>query len=545
MLKSGPRAAALMLLVTLTQTGCNVLLQRLPELGFLAALGQSADTREAAPGTGDPPRATMSAPLATALPPPPVAAPVPVAGSTEKDLWQRIRNGFHLEDSDEAMVADHLAWFADHPLHLERVVSRSEPFLHLIVDAVEARDLPTELALLPAVESGFEPFAYSQGQAAGIWQFIPGTGRRFGLRQDWWYDGRRDIVESTRAALDYLEALHERFDDWLLAIAAYNCGEGNVIKAIALNRRRGEPADFWHLDLPNETRAYVPQLLALARVVRNPEPYGLSLAPIENQPVLRQVDTDGPIDLAKAADLAGISIEDLYRLNPAFNRWATAPEGPHRLLLPIGQAERFEQQLAAMPPEERMHWTRHRIQKGETLLGIAARYDTEVKVLKSVNHLQNNRIRTGAHLLVPKAVRNLDEYALSQANRLASAADAEGANLEHPVQAGESLWTIARRYDVTIAQLCMWNGLSRNDTLATGRTLRIRPADAAPDRHSPTTRRITYTVRSGESLWDISQRFQVSIAALRRWNDLPDRQYLQPGQKLLVYVDVTRQSSAG
>ncbi|MDH5591563.1 MAG: transglycosylase SLT domain-containing protein, partial [Gammaproteobacteria bacterium] len=251
------------------------------------------------------------------------------------DLWQRIRDGFAISQPNlHADTQRQLQWFVNHPDYINRVVERARPYLHYIVDEIERRDMPLEIALLPVVESGFQPFAYSHGRAAGIWQFIPGTGRLYGLKQNWWYDGRRDIIESTRAALDYLQKLHNDFDDWQLALAAYNCGEGTVGRAIRRNKKAGKGIDFWSLDLPKETSAYVPKLMAVSELIKHPEKYELTLSSIDNSPFLTVVDVGGQIDLALAAKLAEISVDEMYQLNPGFNHWATTPDGPHRLVIP-------------------------------------------------------------------------------------------------------------------------------------------------------------------------------------------------------------------
>jgi membrane-bound lytic murein transglycosylase D len=289
-----------------------------------------------------------AAPSATnALPaggmPPPVAMPREWQnhnGEDYDDLFDRLRAGFVLDEVQEPAIDDQLAWLQRNSDYLERVFQRAQRYMYHIVTEVEARGMPLEFALLPVVESAYEPFAYSSGRAAGLWQFIPGTGVRFGLKRDWWYDGRRDVIESTRAALDYLQALHDQFDgDWLLAIAAYNVGELTVQREVDLNRAAGRPVDFWHLKLPAETRAYVPKLLAMKRLMAEPERYGLEFAPIPNEPYFAVIDTDSQIDLKIAARLAGTSFDELVALNPGYNRWATDPDGPHRLLVPIDSAD--------------------------------------------------------------------------------------------------------------------------------------------------------------------------------------------------------------
>jgi membrane-bound lytic murein transglycosylase D len=231
-----------------------------------------------------------------------------VAGLTPEqypDVFDRMRAGFKLDDIDSPRIDQQLAFYANNPAYLERVFGRAGLYLHHIVQEIEARGMPLELALLPVVESAFEPYAQSWVRANGLWQFMPGTGERFGLKQDWWYDGRRDVIASTRAALDYLQYMHDEFfDDWLLAIAGYNCGEARVLREVNKNRAQGKPVDFFSLNLPSETRAYVPKLMAMRRLVANPEDYGIAFSPIPNEPYFAKVDTGGQLDLSLAAELA-------------------------------------------------------------------------------------------------------------------------------------------------------------------------------------------------------------------------------------------------
>ncbi|HED17058.1 MAG TPA: lytic transglycosylase, partial [Gammaproteobacteria bacterium] len=314
----------------------------------MAITGHPVITEQAAtePDTDKPAAVPAAVPVvaktATVEPP----APPPAA----QDLWARLRSGYRLPDADHKRVGSHLQWYVKHPEYLNRVIDRAEPFMYFILDEIDKRNMPAEIALLPIVESAFQPFAYSHGRAAGIWQFIPGTGRMYGLKQDWWYDGRRDVIAATHAALDYLNALNKHFKgDWLLALAAYNSGQGTVDKAIRYNRKRKRPTDFWHLRLPKETRGYVPRLLAISNVFADPDQHGLQLRSLENKPQILIVSTGSQLDLALAADMAGIDLERLYKLNPGYNRWATDPAGPHQLVLPIANVEPFNIALASLP----------------------------------------------------------------------------------------------------------------------------------------------------------------------------------------------------
>lgn len=468
-----------------------------------------------------------------------------------EDLFEQLRGGYALPAVDNDAVRRHADWYGRHPDHLERVLNRARPYLPHVAAELSARGLPAELAFIPVIESAFDPFAYSHGRAAGLWQIVPGTGRRFGLKQNWWYDGRRDVVESTRAALDYFEYLHKFFDgDWLLAVAAYNSGEGTVRRAIRSNQDAGRPTDFWSLRLPAETRSYVPRLLGLAAVLADPEAYSLSLPSVAPTPAFAKVELDGQIDLAVAAELAGIDLADLQALNPGFNRWATDPDGPHQLLLPPDAAASFLAALAELPPTERIRWHRHQVAAGDTLGGIARRYRTTVRVLQSVNGLSGTNIRLGSHLMVPTSTRSLDDYPLSAANRLASTQQRERSGrvrAEHTVRNGESLWTISRKHGVGVRELAAWNGMAPGDTLAVGRKLVVwlhgdaASAASAPARNA-TLRRVHYTVRQGDSLYRIANNFRVSVDDIKRWNKLDGKRYLQPGQRLILHVDVTAQS---
>jgi len=467
-------------------------------------------------------------------------------------IWPRIRAGFMIDTHlEHPSVQSELEWYSKHPDYLYRTMQRAEPFIHFILEEVEKRGLPTELVLLPIVESAYQPFAYSHGRAAGIWQFIPSTGRIYGLEQTWWYDGRRDIYASTQAALQYLQSLNKQFDgDWTLALAAYNSGSGTVRRAIRKNEKQGKPTDFWHLKLPKETRAYVPKLMALKELVESPELYEVGLRCIPDAPGFIKVDTKSQIDLALAAELAELDMDTLYSYNPAFNRWATAPEGPHRLLLPYHNAEKFKANLALFPEDQRVQWKRHKIKTGETLSHIAVKYDTSVKELRRINSIKGNNIRAGKHLLIPVASRDQATYRLSSTQRkkaLQSTKRDNKTRINHIVQNGESFWTISRKYKVNMHKLARWNGMAVRDPLRKGQKLVVwtdnRGKSVVAGRHKPahTIRPISYTVRNGDSLYRIANRYSVSIDDLHRWNKIKGK-YLQPGQKLKVYVDITEQS---
>lgn len=416
--------------------------------------------------TEDPEQSTTTIPTplpsTAAEPPPTPQAPEPVS------VWSTLRDGFALPVQDHPRIDREVRRLTRSPVAFQALIVRSEPYLHHVLAAVTEAGLPAEIALLPAVESGFRAHAYSPNGAAGLWQFMPATGKMLGLNRDWWTDNRRDVEASTEAAITYLTKLHGRFDgDWMHALAAYNAGTGTVKRAIRLANKRRQPTDFWSLDLPGETDAYVPRLLALVRVVQDPEAYGVDLPEIQDMPYFTSVATGGQIDLSVAAKLAGIPVEDLLRLNPAYRRWATHPQGPHALLVPVGLAPAFEQALAELPDDRRLRWHRHQIVRGDSLIKIARQYDVSVAAIKQTNRLKDSRIRAGRDLLIP----------------------------------------VSEGLDVSIAEAS----------------------------NSQAKQRVRYRVRRGDSLWTISRRFEVSIADLRRWNQVG--RYLQPGDRLTLYID--------
>lgn len=413
------------------------------------------------------------------MPEPVLSAPSPrpeeVQAAAPRDLWERMRRNMDLPREEErSRVSRYIQWYGRHPTHLRRVLVRAEPFLYPILDEIERRHLPAELLLLPVVESGYRTQVQSHGHAAGIWQFIPSTGAHFGLEQNWWYDGRRDVHAATMAALTYLEQLHRRFDgDWFLALAAYNAGQGTVARAIRQNHALGRPTDYWHLDLPRETEHYVPRLLALAALLADPKTHGLSLPPVPDRPQVTLVRTGGQIELAVAARLAGIDVETLRALNPGLDRWATPPEGPHHLLVPADRAPALRAGLADLDPEERVTWRRHRVRRGEYLGGIAARYDLPVEALRRVNGIRGDLIRAGEHLLIPGGG---DAKA---PDRLRADRGDEDRIVRHDVRPGDTLWALSRRYGVSVRDLTRWNDLDKEETLRPGQTLIIRPGSEA------------------------------------------------------------------
>lgn len=466
---------------------------------------------------------------------------------TNDDLWQRLFSLYQLPQINNDRVQAQIDWYSKHPNYIKQVQKNAAPYLYYIVNEVEKRQLPGELALLPIIESAYRPFAYSHGRAAGLWQFIPSTGRYYGLKQSWWYDGRRDVHASTQAALKYLSKLSKRFDgDWFLALAAYNAGGGTVSNAIKQNLKRDESTDYWSLALRKETLQYVPKLIAIAHILSNAEQYGVELQAISNTPYFETIDTVKQIDLARASELADISIDELYQLNPAFNQWATDPHGPHYLLIPTDKAAQFKQQLSELADDQRVKWQRHMVKSGETLSHIARHYRTSVALIKQTNRISTHEIRAGKHLLIPTASFNESLYSRSTGMRKKAIVNKtrSGERVQYRVKRGDSFWRIARQHQVSVRQLAKWNAMAPGDPLKPNQLLNIWLANGAAHpsaQVSPLNKHQTihYTVKNGDSLYLISRRFNVGINDLKHWNQL-NKKYLKPGQKLKIIVDVTR-----
>jgi membrane-bound lytic murein transglycosylase D len=474
-----------------------------------------------------------------------IAAPVLDAPAPVEDLYTRLRAGYGLPEVDERRIAGQIHYFLGRTEFLDQVFERAERYLYFVVGELEARHMPLELAMLPVIESGYNPYAYSRARAAGIWQFIAPTATRYQVRVNWWQDGRRDIQDSTRAALDYLAVLHEEFGDWYLAIAAYNCGEAGVERAIAKNRARHLPTDFWHLKLPRETRGYVPSLLAMARIIADPDTYGLAFAPIENHPYFARVNVGTQIDLRVAAALVGVSPEELHALNPAFNRWATDPAGPYHLLVPYESAAGFSNVLATLSMEARMPLERHRLEEGDTVASLARAHEVPVTAIDMLNDTGGRVFKLGDEILLPVSdVHALRAGLVIEGETPGTFGKRHRHGHYYVVHRGDTLATIARRKGVALPELERLNGLSADSTLAAGRRLVLdRGASARHGRrghHNAETHKLSsYTVRPGDSLTRISERFDVSVNELESWNRLGTA-HLKPGQKLVVENDSRR-----
>ncbi len=540
------------------------------------------------------------------------------AAGTGGSLWDRLRTNFQLPTAaNRPQVQAQIKWFVHNQSYLDRTIKRAVPYMYLIFQETQSRNLPAELVLLPIMESAYNPFIRSSRGAVGLWQLMSGTANVFGVKQDFWYDGRRDVYASTNGALDYLTYLQSYFGgDWLLAIAAYDAGEGRLQSAVHHNAERGLSTDFWSLSLPVETQAYVPRLLALAAIISNPAKYNVTLPPITDQPYLQQVELGAPINLAQAAEMAGMSLNALKILNPGYSRTTTGPNGPYRLLLPIDRIPQFKERLAAMPElSNRTNWGRYKVQRGDTLDSIADRFDITVVALREANHLTSKHLPVGHVIMIPAGTQpvtpQLDDLATGQktpltvANVVDQAADladsqtpalnqaattsnnqaaaavttragdvsvsddqdeastssaAEEETTEnvqpaapvktarekiyHTVKHGETLSMVARHYGVKTSDLQRWNKLKANKILKPGTRLMLYRTAQVQTREtkiktagSASAKAMRYTVRPGDNLIKIANRYNVKVANLRKWNHLTDNAGVKAGQKLVVYTE--------
>jgi membrane-bound lytic murein transglycosylase D len=407
------------------------------------------------------------------------------------DIWSRIRAGYGLAPLDSVLIARNEQYFVNNPEFMQAMMERARLYLYFIVDEVEKRKVPLEIALLPAIESAYKPYAFSRAKAVGLWQFMAPTGRLYGLKDNWWYDSRRDVMASTRAALDYLEKLRDDFNgDWHLALAAYNAGEGRVARMMEYNRKKGLSTDYQHLKLHRETVNYVPRLIAMANIVANPDKYGVKLVSIPNAPYFTQVDAGSQIDLGVVAKLTNLTIGELQYINPHLNRFATNPNGPHFLLIPVDKKDALLEGLSDLPEQERVRWLGHEVRRGESLSEIARRHGVTPEAVRAANKLASNTLRVGQTLMIPVSSRSLPPVITAGSGtktsptrpvkQASSAWTAAGKNTAviHRVRAGETLWGIARRYGVLVSQIINWNLMQPGDVLQLGQRLRIFPSGA-------------------------------------------------------------------
>ena len=438
--------------------------------------------------------------------------------SDDHDLWKIIAENQAINVDENPRIQSHVDWISERPDYLA------------------------------IVESDYYPFSYSHGTATGIWQFIPSTGRMYGLDEDWWHEDRRDVLASTKAAVQYLKDLNQMFDgDWLLSIAAYNAGPGRVQRAIDNNIKQGKKIDYWSLDLPKETEKYVPKLLAVAKVLKDPDRFNQKLTMIENKPYLEPVKLQSQFDLALIAQWTNLSIDEIYSFNPGLKRWATPETLPYTILLPVDVVDDFIETLSNQKNRPKVSWTRYKVKEGDSLSVIAQNFNTTINQIQSVNDIKGNLIRASSYLIVPLAREKEGYYSLSETQREKSRLNAtkNSEKLIYKVVSGDSLWKISNDFSVTINELVRWNKIAPKAPLQIGKELVILIDDKEKTELAKITntgidinRKIVYTVKSGDNLSLIAQRYKVKVSQIRDWNDLNEKDILQPGDKLTITINV-------
>ena len=446
---------------------------------------------------------------------------------TPIDIWERIRRELTIKIPDDQIAATSIyrERLYKNQSAVNRISKSGQRYLFHTLSRAQELDLPVELALLPFVESEFDPYAKSVDGATGIWQFMPATGKEWGLKSNWWYDGKKDVLASTEAALKFLSYLHQKFDeDWLLAMAAYNTGPSRVNRAIRKNKMQDKGIRFWDLDLPKETTAYVPKLLVLCELINNPKSFEVNLPSIANRPYFQRVKIPGQLDLMQAADLAGLKPETIYELNPGFNQWATDPSGPHYLLLPIGVSDRFITQLESLDENDLVRWDRYKIRRGDSLSRIASRYKIEVAVLKEINGMNDDLIIAGKEIMVPRGSAWADKQ--SPREQL------------YIVLKGDTLWNISRKFKVSIEDLVLWNELNLEKPLQINQEIKIfsRYERIRQDLPSRELRTMLYPVKSGDTISRIASKFEISPQKIQEWNEIEDVSKIFPGQVLKLFL---------
>ena len=457
-------------------------------------------------------------------------------------VWEHIRAGYGLPDASNAAVDAQIRFYTSNKNYFYKITQQSEPYLYYVVNEMHANDMPLELALLPFIESSYNPSAASASNM-GMWQFGAATARNFGLKQNHWYDGRKDVVASTDAAIRLLKKLYARFDnDWLLAVAAYNAGDGTIQQALDKNRRAGKPTDFWSLPLNKTTQGYIPQLIALSKIVANPNIYDFKLYPIADVPYFVKVNVDSQINLADAAQNSFIDAALLKKLNTGFNGWLTDPSEPRDVLVPVDSAATFRLQLDSLPKIANAKWQEHLVKKGDTLDSIAKKYSASAEKIKTVNNLKSNNLSLGQRLQIPLSSGSDAVIASEPTTKSIDTSPVKetAKNNIYIVKSGDNLWSIAKAQNLTVDALAQLNGLSSKSGLQLGQKIIVASKAAngekAVNEETKEQKKLSYTIKSGDTLGKIAAQYDVSVKQIMQWNKIKDETSIRPDQ-LIVLAD--------
>lgn len=465
------------------------------------------------------------------------------------DIWDTMRSEFSLPHyEDNPRVQEMIRYWLNNQDELYLSASRAAPYLYYILEQARERHLPAEVALVPIVESDYNPNNTSSAGASGIWQLMPGTASGQGIKQNWWYDGRRDIVASTKAALNHLGYLGNFFDgNWLLAIAAYDTGEGNILKATRKNERLGASTDYWNLPVAYETKQYIPKLMALAVIISNPKKYNVKLPYVRNAPYLAEVDVGAQINLKQAAQLAGLTLQELQKLNPGFNRSATAPKGPYKLVLPIQNVEQFAANVQNVPQVQQDTYVHHTVGHGETFASLADKFNTSINALKKLNPRVNNQIKPGTNLIVPTTTTTL--VAESQATPVEVAkSNTNPVKLQpgdtlYMVRKDDNLAKIAKHFHTSTNAIILANNLSKHPHLKTGSEITIptgtiQAAVSSDSKYKLKPGDTIYMVRKKDTIETIAARYHTTPENLRVVNLLASNN-VREGDRLVIPTHVS------
>lgn len=464
--------------------------------------------------------------------------------SQPKDFWENLLKHSAIKyTGHDSLYLQHAKWFKQHPNYIYQILINAKPFLAYIYNQIENKKLPSELLYLPIIESNYDPYAYSYQSAAGIWQLMNLTAKRFNIEQNWWYDGRRDIIDSTEGALKYLSFLYKEFHhNWLLAIAAYNAGEGTVKKAILKNKMHHKPIDFWSLSLPKQTTQYVPKWLALSNNIKTLLKNTPKDFPVIDQKLSR-LDLTNQIDLRLVSQLSRLSLENVYFYNPGFNQWATAPDIKQHLLLPRTNINFFKQAIKHIPKDKLVAWRIYTVERGDNLGSIAEHFNITLKDILKYNQISGTKIYTHQHLILPIASAENTVYEKNMFNaRKTPPVTLE--TIQYVIKSGDSLWNIAKQYHVSVKQICSWNQIKASTPIKPRNTLNI--IKKIKHKHNALSRpevirRIYYSVKKGESCSLIARKFRLPIKKMYEWNSVCNKN-IYPKQKLKIFIDVTKQT---
>ncbi len=470
-------------------------------------------------------------------------------------VWDRIRAGYALPHTSNSTVDAQIRFYTSKKKYFYGVMQQAEPYLYFVAKEMQANDMPMELALLPFIESSYNPTASSPGnQNVGMWQFGAATGRNFGLKQNNWYDGRKDVVASTDAAIRLLKKLYARFDnDWLLAIAAYNAGDGTIQQAIDKNRRAGKPTDFWSLPLNKTTQGYIPQLIALSKIVADPNVYDFNLYPIPDVPYFVKINVDSQINLSEAAQQSSLDVGLLKKLNAGFKSGLTDPTEPRHVLVPVDAAATFRLQLDSLPKVASVKWQEHQVKKGESLEAVAKKYGVSAAKIQVINSLKSAKLVPGQRLQIPLSPSTDSVPEAIVAQQVSQQEKTQ--NIYHTVKSGENLWSIAKAKNTSVETLARLNNMSTKGALKVGQKLVVLnqasddttknnqikdnqvTASQTKASESKESQTLKYTIKSGDTLGKVAAKYDVSVKQLMQWNKITDETSIRPKQELIVLVD--------